>query len=92
MVGYSRMRTPASSRVAWWNCCAPAHAQLFAFAGDIRNDTSDVSRKLETAFAGAPRRPRRPEPPRPLCSVLETMIVFQGPHVPRGAPTRVERE
>ena len=27
------MRTPASSSFAWWNCCAAAQAQLFAFAG-----------------------------------------------------------
>ena len=33
IVGYSRMRTPASSSALWWNCWAAAHAQLFASAG-----------------------------------------------------------
>src|SRR6185503_19456867 len=27
IVGYSRIRTPASRSLAWWNCCAAAHAQ-----------------------------------------------------------------
>ena len=36
IAGYSRIRTPASSSVRWWNCCAAAHAQLFAFAGTKR--------------------------------------------------------
>ena len=42
-------------------------------------------------LCGRARRPRRPSCPDPS-SVLVTMIVFQGPRVPRGAPTKGERQ